>query len=58
MLHSVILGVVLAGPFLGIDLPRERLMQETRRILLACFPSSNPSSQNVQAPEGDEDETW
>jgi AcrR family transcriptional regulator len=45
MLHSVILGVMLAGPFMGIDLPRERLMQETKRILLACFPSSNPSSQ-------------
>lgn len=45
MLHSVILGVALAGPFMGIDLPRERLMQETKRILLACFPSSNPSSQ-------------
>jgi AcrR family transcriptional regulator len=45
MLHSVILGVMLGGPFLGIDLPPERLMQETRRILLACAPSSNPPSQ-------------
>jgi AcrR family transcriptional regulator len=47
MLHSVILGVMLGGPFMGIDLPRERLMQETKRILLACFPPSNPSSQET-----------
>jgi hypothetical protein len=39
MLHSVILGVMLGGPFLGIDLPHERLMQEVRRVLLACIPS-------------------
>lgn len=45
MLHSVILGVALAGPFLGIDLPLERLMLETRRILQTCFLSLNPSPQ-------------
>lgn len=47
MLHSVILGVLLGSPFMGIDLPRKRLMQETKRILLACFPKSNPSSQET-----------
>lgn len=41
MLHSIILGVILGSPFMGIDVPRERLMEETRRILLACFPSAN-----------------
>lgn len=45
MLHSIALGVVLSGPFLGIELPLERAIQETERIMLACFPSSNPSSQ-------------
>ena len=44
MLHSVILGVMLGGLFMGIDLPHDRLIQETKRILLACFPSSNPSA--------------
>jgi AcrR family transcriptional regulator len=47
MLHSIALGVALAGPFMGIDLPLERVIQETRRVMLACFPSSNPSSQTT-----------
>jgi len=47
MLHIVALGVALGQPILGINLPRERLIQEARRILLACFPSSNTISQGA-----------
>lgn len=45
MLHVIALGVVLGRPFLGIDLPSARLMQEAKRILLACFPSPTTDSQ-------------
>ncbi|QBD83015.1 TetR/AcrR family transcriptional regulator [Ktedonosporobacter rubrisoli] len=39
MLHIVTLGVVLARPILGIDLPYERLTEEARSLLLMCFSS-------------------
>lgn len=48
MLHVIALGVVLGRPFLGVDLPDERLMQEARRVLLACFPS--PAIDSPAAP--------
>ena len=38
MLHTVVLGVLVVQPFMGIDLTNARLIQEARRILLACFP--------------------
>jgi AcrR family transcriptional regulator len=48
MLHIVALGVVLGRPFMGIDLPRERLMEEARRVLLACFSFPKTPSEETQ----------
>lgn len=49
MLHIVALGLMLERPFLGIDLPRERLIQEARRLLLTCFSPVRTASQETES---------